>query len=92
MGLSDGRWADWRRASKGIIGPRHAIVRSEESQMKIEDVEGIGPVFAGKLTEAGVATTDALLDRGASAAGRDKLSERPGSPRRCCSSGSTTPT
>lgn len=46
--------------------------------MKIEDVEGIGPVFAGKLTEAGVATTDALLDRGASAAGRDKLSEATG--------------
>jgi predicted flap endonuclease-1-like 5' DNA nuclease len=46
--------------------------------MKIEDVEGIGPAFAAKLIEAGVATTDALLDRGASAAGRDKLSEATG--------------
>jgi len=26
--------------------------------MKIEDVEGIGPAFAEKLTAAGVATTD----------------------------------
>lgn len=40
--------------------------------MKIEDVEGIGPTFAGKLTAAGVSTTDDLLDRGATAAGRAK--------------------
>jgi predicted flap endonuclease-1-like 5' DNA nuclease len=46
--------------------------------MKIEDVEGIGPAFTGKLTEAGVTTTDDLLDRGATAAGRDKLSEATG--------------
>jgi predicted flap endonuclease-1-like 5' DNA nuclease len=46
--------------------------------MKIEEVEGIGPTFAAKLSEAGVATTDALLDRGATAAGRDKLSEATG--------------
>jgi predicted flap endonuclease-1-like 5' DNA nuclease len=46
--------------------------------MKIEDVEGIGPTFAEKLTAAGVGTTDALLDRGATAAGRDKLSEETG--------------
>ena len=46
--------------------------------MKIEDVEGIGPTFAEKLSAAGVATTDALLDRAATAAGRDKLSEATG--------------
>jgi predicted flap endonuclease-1-like 5' DNA nuclease len=46
--------------------------------MKIEDVEGIGPTFAEKLTAAGVATTEALLDRGATAAGRDRLSEATG--------------
>jgi predicted flap endonuclease-1-like 5' DNA nuclease len=41
--------------------------------MKIEDVEGIGPAFATKLQAAGVATTDALLDRGGSAGGRARL-------------------
>ena len=41
--------------------------------MKIEDVEGIGPTFADKLSAAGVATTEALLDRGGSAAGRSAL-------------------
>jgi predicted flap endonuclease-1-like 5' DNA nuclease len=46
--------------------------------MKIEDVEGIGPVFAQKLSAAGVATTDALLERGATSGGRDKLSEETG--------------
>jgi predicted flap endonuclease-1-like 5' DNA nuclease len=46
--------------------------------MKIEDVEGIGPGFAQKLTAAGVATTEALLEQGGSSAGRDKLSEATG--------------
>jgi predicted flap endonuclease-1-like 5' DNA nuclease len=46
--------------------------------MKIEDIEGIGPTFAAKLIEAGVSTTDALLDRGASETGRHRLSEATG--------------
>ena len=41
--------------------------------MKIEDVEGIGPVYATKLSEAGVDTTDDLLEHGATAAGRSTL-------------------
>jgi predicted flap endonuclease-1-like 5' DNA nuclease len=41
--------------------------------MNIEDVEGIGPTFAQTLSAAGVATTDDLLDRGATATGRAKL-------------------
>jgi len=46
--------------------------------MNIADVEGIGPTFAEKLTDAGVGTTEALLDRGASAAGRSALSAATG--------------
>lgn len=41
--------------------------------MNIEEIEGIGPVYAAKLAEAGVKTTDDLLEQGASAAGRDRL-------------------
>jgi predicted flap endonuclease-1-like 5' DNA nuclease len=41
--------------------------------MNIEDVEGIGPVNAGKLREAGVSTTDDLLQRGGSQGGRADL-------------------
>lgn len=46
--------------------------------MKIEDVEGIGPAYAAKLTDAGVATTDALMERAATSGGRDRLSEATG--------------
>jgi predicted flap endonuclease-1-like 5' DNA nuclease len=46
--------------------------------MNIVDVEGIGPVFAQKLTDAGVATTEVLLNRGATAAGRGSLAAETG--------------
>jgi predicted flap endonuclease-1-like 5' DNA nuclease len=46
--------------------------------MKIDEVEGIGPVYAGKLAEAGITTTEDLLEKGASAYGRDKLAEEMG--------------
>lgn len=41
--------------------------------MKIEEIEGIGPAYASKLQTAGVDTTDELLERGASRAGRKSL-------------------
>ena len=41
--------------------------------MKIEEVEGIGPAYAAKLNTAGVDSTDDLLERGASPAGRKSL-------------------
>jgi predicted flap endonuclease-1-like 5' DNA nuclease len=43
--------------------------------MKVEEIEGIGPVFGDKLHSAGVVTTDDLLEKGASRAGRIDLSE-----------------
>ena len=41
--------------------------------MNINEVEGIGPTYAAKLADAGVSTTDALLERGAKPAGRQAL-------------------
>nr|MBS1902035.1 DUF4332 domain-containing protein [Actinomycetota bacterium] len=41
--------------------------------MKIEEVEGIGPAYAAKLTAAGVRTTDDLLEKGAKPAGRKDI-------------------
>jgi predicted flap endonuclease-1-like 5' DNA nuclease len=41
--------------------------------MRIDEVEGIGEVYGGKLADAGVKTTDDLLEQGASRAGRAKL-------------------
>ena len=46
--------------------------------MKIDEVEGIGETFAQSLSAAGVGSTDALLEQGATAAGRKKLSEATG--------------
>jgi len=46
--------------------------------VKIEDVEGIGPVYAGKLGAAGVASTDDLLEKGAKPGGRHALEEATG--------------
>jgi len=41
--------------------------------VNIADIEGIGPVYAEKLAAAGVKTTDALLERGATSKGREEL-------------------
>ncbi len=46
--------------------------------MNIVDVEGIGPAYAAKLSAAGVGTTEALLERGGTAAGRGALSAATG--------------
>jgi predicted flap endonuclease-1-like 5' DNA nuclease len=45
---------------------------------KIEKIEGIGPVYAKKLVEAGIKTTDDLLKAVATAEGRKQLAEKTG--------------
>ena len=45
---------------------------------KIIDVEGIGPVYAEKLKEAGVNDSAQLLEKGKSRKGRKELAEAPG--------------
>ena len=45
---------------------------------KIIDIEGIGEVYANKLKAVGVATTQTLLKRGATAKGRKELTEKTG--------------
>ncbi len=45
---------------------------------KITTVEGIGPVNAQKLKDAGIATTNALLKAGASANGRQEIGQKTG--------------
>ena len=46
--------------------------------MKIDDVEGIGATYAVKLADAGVKTTDELLQWGANPAGRKSLEDTTG--------------
>ena len=46
--------------------------------MRIDEVEGIGPNNAEKLSAAGIATTEDLLSQGAKPGGRDRLAESTG--------------
>lgn len=46
--------------------------------MRIEEVEGIGPMHAASLAAAGVTTTEGLLERGATSSGRQALAETSG--------------
>ncbi len=45
---------------------------------KIEQVEGIGAAYAAKLNEAGVKTTEQLLEQCATKSGRAKMAEATG--------------
>lgn len=48
------------------------------ANLKIEEIEGIGPVVGEKFRGAGVEDTDALLEKGGTAAGRKALAEATG--------------
>jgi predicted flap endonuclease-1-like 5' DNA nuclease len=45
---------------------------------KLESIEGIADVYAGKLRDAGIATVEALLKAGATPKGREELAEKTG--------------
>jgi len=45
---------------------------------RIEDVKEIGPVYAKKLTDLGIKTTEDFLEAGRSAKGRDELVKKTG--------------
>jgi len=45
---------------------------------KIIEIEGIGPVFAEKLSKAGVMTIEGLLEKGATHNGRKKIADETG--------------
>lgn len=49
---------------------------------KIIEIEGIGDVYAEKLTSAGVKTTEELLEKAATKKGREKLAEETGIPEK----------
>lgn len=45
---------------------------------KLIDVEGIGPVYAARLKEAGIGSAEALLEQGATPKGRKEIAEKSG--------------
>ncbi|HOV67961.1 MAG TPA: DUF4332 domain-containing protein, partial [Methanoregulaceae archaeon] len=46
--------------------------------MKVIEIEGIGPAYAGKLAEAGITTVEGLLERGATPKGRKAIAAATG--------------
>ena len=46
--------------------------------MKVIDIEGVGPVYAGKLAKAGIRTVEGLLKEGASDKGRKVIATASG--------------
>ncbi len=56
------------------------IVKVKDRGSRIQDVEGIGPIYAEKLNAIGVYTTSDLLESGATPLGRKTLSEKTGIP------------
>jgi predicted flap endonuclease-1-like 5' DNA nuclease len=47
-------------------------------KMKIADIEGIGPVYARKLSKAGIRSVESLLKKGASNKGRKEIAAAAG--------------
>jgi len=45
---------------------------------KISDIEGIGPAYEAKLKEIGIASVEKLLEKGASAKGREEIESQTG--------------
>ena len=45
---------------------------------KLEEIEGIGPGYAAKLRKAGIRSTNDLLKKGATPAGRNEISKNSG--------------
>jgi len=45
---------------------------------KLETIEGIGGAYAQKLRQAGIATIEALLEKGATPKGREEITETTG--------------
>jgi predicted flap endonuclease-1-like 5' DNA nuclease len=49
-----------------------------QKMAKLEDIEGVGGTYAQKLMDAGITTTDALLQKGATPKGRKELAAATG--------------
>jgi predicted flap endonuclease-1-like 5' DNA nuclease len=60
------------------VQDRHYQTRKENTMAKVVAVEGIGETYAQKLQAAGIATTEALLEQGASPKGRQGIAEKTG--------------
>jgi predicted flap endonuclease-1-like 5' DNA nuclease len=57
---------------------RKTVAKPVPSSAKVEEIEGIGPMYAKKLNNNGINTTDELLDVGGTKQGRKDLAKKTG--------------
>jgi predicted flap endonuclease-1-like 5' DNA nuclease len=67
----------WSSYSQGFIGPS-ILINKENEMASLMAVEGIGATYAGKLKAAGIRSTEALLKKGATPAGRKEIAAKTG--------------
>jgi uncharacterized membrane protein len=58
--------------------PEAAEAPHPSGRMRVDEVEGIGPVYGEKLAAVGIKTADELLEAGAKPGGREKLADSTG--------------
>jgi len=68
----------YTKKMKPEISTKEEEIVKSKAHLKIEWIEGIGPTYAKKLVEAGIKTTDDLLEAGATPKGRKTLAEKTG--------------
>ena len=67
-----------RPKEKIVKAERKPVAKTLPSSPKVEEIEGIGPAYARKLSRSGIRTTDELLDMGSTKKGRRELARRTG--------------
>jgi predicted flap endonuclease-1-like 5' DNA nuclease len=55
------------------ITSNNRLLKGHDMNYKIDEIEGIGPVYTEKLSAVGITTTEQLLEKCASAAGRNAI-------------------
>lgn len=65
-------------SAEALAAEEAAVAAGVHRSIRLEDIEGVGKVYAQKLNEAGVANVAVLLEKGSTPEGRKQLSDATG--------------
>jgi predicted flap endonuclease-1-like 5' DNA nuclease len=66
------------KSTAAVAKSSETVSEPSQRSAKVEEIEGIGRVYASKLNKIGVNTTDELLEAGGTRQGRKELSDKTG--------------